>query len=120
MKVPANILTVPAYSCVAYMVVHMKNAQILQDITTYCSRINFSTNSGLVHFSSIWGVRFPHKLMIQTLLHSTASDRMKELSEVFAGKTPLSRVERNEMLESTWLSHVKHHLDPPCSVAIIA
>jgi hypothetical protein len=45
---------------------------------------------------------------------------MKELSEVFAGKTPLSRVERNEMLESTWLSHVKHHLDPPCSVAIIA
>eukprot|EP00042_Codosiga_hollandica_P054252 m.729138 g.729138 ORF g.729138 m.729138 type:complete len:221 (-) comp58870_c0_seq63:330-992(-) len=30
---------------------------------------------------------------------SVSSDRMKELSEVFAGKTPLSRVEKSEMLQ---------------------
>eukprot|EP00042_Codosiga_hollandica_P054258 m.729301 g.729301 ORF g.729301 m.729301 type:complete len:311 (-) comp58870_c0_seq97:330-1262(-) len=32
-------------------------------------------------------------------LRHEASDRMKELSEVFAGKTPLSRVEKSEMLQ---------------------
>jgi hypothetical protein len=32
-----------------------------------------------------------------------ASERMLELSEVFAGKTPLSRIEKNDMLESMLL-----------------
>eukprot|EP00042_Codosiga_hollandica_P054246 m.729018 g.729018 ORF g.729018 m.729018 type:complete len:295 (-) comp58870_c0_seq37:330-1214(-) len=53
-----------------------------------------------VYFQDASSLQYQRFNMFCCLMFSlTASDRMKELSEVFAGKTPLSRVEKSEMLQ---------------------